>query len=43
MSADECISQSDSKEIPVSGNDSEGYVDLDLFNEISHFCPPPIL
>ncbi|XP_052448048.1 long-chain-fatty-acid--CoA ligase ACSBG2 [Carassius gibelio] len=24
MSADECISQSDSKEIPVSGNDSQG-------------------
>uniref|UniRef100_A0A8C1WIX8 long-chain-fatty-acid--CoA ligase n=1 Tax=Cyprinus carpio TaxID=7962 RepID=A0A8C1WIX8_CYPCA len=43
MSADECISQSDSKEIPVSGNDSEGYVDLDLFNEISHFCNEPAI
>uniref|UniRef100_A0A673M778 long-chain-fatty-acid--CoA ligase n=1 Tax=Sinocyclocheilus rhinocerous TaxID=307959 RepID=A0A673M778_9TELE len=35
MTADECISQSDSKEIPVSGNDTERYVDLINENVIS--------
>ncbi len=34
MSADECISQSDSEEMPVSGTDAEGYVDL--INEKLH-------
>lgn len=36
MSADECITPSDSTEIPVSGN---GYVDL--ISEIWKLCPPP--
>ncbi len=34
MSADECISQSDSEEMPVSGTDAEGYVAL--INEKLH-------
>ncbi|XP_016361326.1 long-chain-fatty-acid--CoA ligase ACSBG2-like [Sinocyclocheilus anshuiensis] len=35
MSADECISQSDSKEIPVSGNDSEGSVKTEEYQTVA--------
>uniref|UniRef100_A0A9J8CJQ8 long-chain-fatty-acid--CoA ligase n=1 Tax=Cyprinus carpio carpio TaxID=630221 RepID=A0A9J8CJQ8_CYPCA len=35
MSADECISQSDSKEIPVSGNDSEGFVKTEEYQTVA--------
>ncbi|XP_016130776.1 long-chain-fatty-acid--CoA ligase ACSBG2-like [Sinocyclocheilus grahami] len=35
MTADECISQSDSKEIPVSGNDTEGSVKTEEYQTVA--------